>query len=144
MKSLITAVALLASSALAAKYAAGTNCHSNIECENNCLDRQYTIVNEDGGYIFACDPGVADSTQWYSAECWTTEEADRFSERSDEKATQAACEAVGGTFCTIHCVMSGKRVADEETRKSFRSACKTDAEPYIRVEKDEKAAKKYC
>lgn len=145
MKSLITTVALLASSTLAAQYAAGTNCHSNVECEKNCVDKQYTIVNEDGGYIFACDSGVADPTEWYNLRCETSIDMVRVS----LEATTAACEQAGGQVCSQVCVLSDKRSVDEDNRNKWTGSCGRDADGYqssakIFVMKDESDAKALC
>jgi hypothetical protein len=144
MKFLISAVALFASSTLAAKYEAGTICHSNVECEKNCLDKQYTIVNEDGGYVFVCDPGLADPVQWYSMSCRSAETG-----TVDKAAMEAVCKKVDGEPCGYSCILSGKRSADEENRTKWTGSCGKDSagfnmHPVIYVEKDERTAKILC
>jgi hypothetical protein len=141
--SLIAAAALLASSTLAAKYEAGTICHSNVECEQNCIGKQYTIVNEDGGYVFVCDPGVANPTGWYSLSC-TSGEGYYF-----EEATAAACKEVGGQSCKYSCALSGKRSEDEDNRKKWSGSCGKDPTghatyPKIYLLENEKSAKISC
>ena len=66
---LIITIALLSGLALADKYAAGAACHSSVECINNCLNSQWTLANQDGGYAFVCDPNLADGTQYFTATC---------------------------------------------------------------------------
>jgi hypothetical protein len=144
MKFLLPAMAIFASTALAAKYEAGTICHTNIECENNCLDKQYTIVNEDGGYVFVCDPGVADPLQWYNAICKSGQN-DRF----EKGTTEAMCKTNGGQFCKYTCVLSGKRSVDGDNRDKWYDACGLDQSGIptyleIHVEKDEESAKGFC
>jgi hypothetical protein len=144
MKFLIPAIAIFASTAFAAKYAAGTICHSNIECEQNCLNKQYTIVNDDGGYVFVCDPGVADPMQWYNLGCITIG-----SNKFNKGATEAACKTVGGESCAYSCILSGKRSVDQENRGKWTIGCgknsdgiPTQAELIVRS--SEKAARIYC
>jgi len=145
MKSLVAAAMIFASTALAAKYAAGTNCHSNIECEDNCVDRQFGIVTLDGGYIFACDPNVDDPTDWYTLECLSF----RNDDDTTEAVTQAACEELDGQFCQRYCVLSGKRSLDEENRAKWDQTCGPDSQgeathPMIQVKNGEEDAKKFC
>ena len=142
--SLIAAMALFASSTLAAKYEAGTICHSNVECEQNCIDKQYTIANVDGGYVFVCDPGVSNPTAWYTLSCTSRNEI-------LEGPTTTACEKIGGQMCEYECALSGKRSEDEDNRKKWSASCPPSEEssegltyPVIGVEKDEKSAKRYC
>jgi hypothetical protein len=144
MKFLISAMAIFASTALAAKYAAGTICHSNIECEKNCLDEQYTIVNDDGGYVFVCDSSVADPVQWYILRC-----ASYGTRIVDPDVTKAACKKVDGESCATTCILSGKRSIDEENRKKWIGDCGEDAEgaptlPELEVFYSEKDARTYC
>jgi hypothetical protein len=148
--STLTATAIFASSALAAKYPAGTNCHSNVECNNNCVNSEFTIINLDGGYIFACDANSPNPTQWYSLGCKTRYDPRGESDGdTDEEVTDAACEAVGGLNCYSRCVMSSKRSADEDLRKEWQDNCGKDkngyqTEPYIYVERSEATAKIGC
>jgi hypothetical protein len=144
MKLLITAVAIFASSTLAAKYAAGTICHSNIECERNCLDKQYTIVNEDGGYVFACDSNIADPVQWYNLDCRSFG-----SHQVEEGVLEAACKKAGGEFCTYTCVLSGKRSVDQDNRAKWARACGKESsgaptQTELAVRADEEDARLSC
>lgn len=117
IKSLIAAVTLLASTAFAAgKYEAGTICHSNIECEKNCIDKQYTVAEQDGGFVFACDPSVADPTQWYKFYCGDFEGV-------KVELTEAACKKFEGQMCANQCVLSGKRGKDEVNREKWKKEC---------------------
>jgi hypothetical protein len=148
MKSLIAAAAIFASTALAAKYAAGTNCHSNVECNKNCINGQFAIVNLEGGYIFACDPDVPDPTDWYHLTCQPAPDND-VGGGSAQAATEAACDQLGGQFCRRDCILSGKRSADQDNRAKWRQTCGDDLEGYptwpeIQFQDGEKGAKISC
>ena len=131
--SLVTAAAIFASTTLAVKYAAGTNCHSNLECEANCIDKQYTVASENGGFIFACDSSVADPLDWYTLMCGSGSDA----------ATTAACAKIGGVECSPSCVLTGKRSVDEDNRKKWAASCDRGYAEII-VCKDEKEAREWC
>jgi hypothetical protein len=144
MKSLVPTLAIFASSALAAKYAAGDLCHSNVECNKNCLDAQFTVAEQDGGYVFVCDPKVADATQWYGMRCIYTDFSRAFPIQTiDKDVTASACKTVGGQVCGPSCVLSGKRSVDGETRSKWKQACGNDSAD-IDVRPDEQAAKVLC
>jgi hypothetical protein len=143
-KSLITALALLASTAFAAKYESGTICHSNVECNDNCINGQWTVAEKDGGYVFVCDPGVTNPVQWYAQAC--VYERERF---PAESSTKKACDEVGGEICGSACMASGKRSEDGDLRGKWYNACPNledgkFIEPVIEVLGGEQEAKKYC
>jgi hypothetical protein len=143
-KSLITALALLASTAFAAKYEAGTICHSNVECNNNCINGQWTVAETDGGYVFVCDPSVANPVQWYALTCKYEREA-----YPAESGTKKACDEVGGEVCGGTCITSGKRSEDGDLRSKWFDACPRVEdgkliEPVTRVLAGEEQAKKWC
>lgn len=147
MKSLITAVALLASSALAANYAAGTICHSNVECNKNCLDAQFTVAEQDGGYVFVCDPSIGNPTQWYNLKCKEPGSVQN-GDKTVVEATADACDSIGGVICSVYyCVISGKRSSDGDLRKAFSDACQAADESTfseVKAMADEEAAKQFC
>jgi hypothetical protein len=145
MRFLITAAAIFASSALAAKYAAGDICHSNVECEENCIDKQYTVAEQNGGFVFVCDPGVGDPMQWYRLTCTSYDNSiDARYPVVNVDETRAACKTVGGTDCENSCLLSGKRSNDEELRSEWTKACGDISEAVVIVQADEEAAKEYC
>jgi hypothetical protein len=149
MRPVIAAAAIFASSTLAATYAAGDICYSNIECEKNCLNKQYTIADEDGGFVFVCDPGVADPVQWYRLGCLEHDSNALDLYKWDRAATKASCTALGGRDCGA-CVTSSKRSLDEEVRKDWAKRCTANGKgaemriPEIKLMADEKAATNYC
>jgi hypothetical protein len=148
MKSTIAATALaistvFTSTALAAKFEAGALCHSNRECEANCVDGQFTFAQQDGGSVFVCDSGVTDPVQWYQLACVYEE---RFPSKS---GTKEACDVVGGKICGSVCIASGKRSEDEEVHIKWANACPVvedgkSVEPEFYVLNGEAEANKYC
>ncbi|CAI7592886.1 unnamed protein product [Penicillium pancosmium] len=99
---LLASISLFAVAALAVTYPAGTNCHTNTECNNNCLDGSWTIMNVDGDYQLVCDPTKGDPTQYYRAQCYVRnigsyrgEDLDAALTRSGE-ASKATCDKSGG------------------------------------------------
>lgn len=147
MKSTIaaTAVAILTSTGFAAKFKAGTLCHSNRECEANCVNGQFTFALQDGGSVFVCDPAVNDPTQWYTMACAHSEQDGVFQQIvTDNDITSSACTDVGGQICNYSCVVGGKRSADEDLRAKWREGCGKKNNPEIFVESTEESAKVYC
>ncbi|KAJ5750603.1 hypothetical protein N7533_007631 [Penicillium manginii] len=67
-------ISLFAAATMAEQYAAGTNCHTNTECNANCMDGTWTIQ------------------QYYTANC--VPQNGRY-QPSDPKQIKA-CETVGG------------------------------------------------
>ncbi|KAM0698665.1 hypothetical protein Q7P36_002132 [Cladosporium allicinum] len=126
MRPVIAAAAIFASSTLAATYAAGDICYSNIECEKNCLNKQYTIADQ-----------TVDSSL-------SATRASRI-----RAATKASCTALGGRDCGAY-VTSSKRSLDEEVRKDWAKRCTANGKgaemriPEIKLMADEKAATNYC
>jgi hypothetical protein len=147
MKFLVATVAIFASSTLAAKYAAGDPCHTNVECEENCLDKRYTVAEQDGGFVFVCDPSAADPMQWYIAECTGLNVGGGLfpDYRLDQETTEANCKATsGGQTCNRRCLLKGKRTDDEDTRSAWAAGCGQGKKVVITVKPDEQAAKAYC
>jgi hypothetical protein len=147
-RTFIAAFAIFASSALAVKYAAGDICHSNVECEANCLDKQYTVADQDGGFVFVCDPSIADPKQWYNMACLERDILQHGGMIWHEELTKTACKSIGGQACS-YCVVSAKRSEDEDLRNKWTKACnvgqkRSDKVPQIKVMADEESAKKYC
>lgn len=127
IKFLGTILPLFAASALAANYAPGTNCHSNKECSKNCLDGQWTIVSDDGGYILACDPVKKDVKQYYSAACMTSATGGAspyFSNtvKSDD-GTAKACSDAGGKNCKYACYLTGPKSGEDDARSTWEQSC---------------------
>lgn len=116
-----TTIALFSTLALADKYAAGTACHSSVECNTNCLNSQWTLSNPTiGGYAFVCDPDLADGTLYYKATC------DLISltiQVNDREKTTSACTSLGGTSCQFGCVVSGSSRTPDVTAASWKQAC---------------------
>jgi len=123
MRFIIAGFAIFASSTLAAKYAAGDICHSNTECEKNCVDKQYTVAEQDGGFVFVCDPSVANPVQWYAMAC-TEIGSGRGPQpyKFNAEKTETACKSIGGQACGS-CVVSAERGEDENLRGKWLDNC---------------------
>jgi hypothetical protein len=146
MKSTIAATALaistvFTSTALAAKFEAGALCHSNRECEANCVDGQFTFAQQDGGSVFVCDSGVANPVQWYGLVCELREE-----DYPAATATKDACKKLRGQDCGGVCILSGKRGDDADNRAKWMKECarSEDGKPELQVLNGEQQAKEYC
>ncbi|CZT18039.1 uncharacterized protein RCC_03877 [Ramularia collo-cygni] len=133
-------IALFASSALAAKYAPGTACHSNVECNMKCLDAKWVILHEDGADILACDLNTPDPTQYYLTACRrhygrklpegvSPDQAIDGPIMVDGEMTSKACAAVGGRTCNKSCSISHKRSAENESRAAWEKACRAAGAP---------------
>jgi hypothetical protein len=122
MKSFITFV-LLFGSALAAKYPAGATCRTNTECDGNCINKQWTIANRDGAYVFACDPNVADSTVYFAGECRSSTTLSVLPTRYNTQKTASTCEKFGGQLCAAGCVITTTKSAVGDTSSSWTKAC---------------------
>lgn len=119
MKSILT-ISFLYSSTVTAFYAANAACHSNIECNNNCYKSQFTIGNQNGQYVFVCDPVTSDPPQSYLAQCNRVLGVVAI---PDTTITAAACKDLGGKFCQPDCVLSGKGSVEQQTRDAWGAAC---------------------
>jgi hypothetical protein len=123
MKLLGSVVALFAVASLAAKLPAGTNCHTNKECNNQCMGGSWTIMQVDGDYQLVCDPNGQDTTQYYAATCLAL--SDKIADFGpDEVTTKPACEKLGKQYCGDYCFFTGKRSGEEEVAASWKKACK--------------------
>jgi hypothetical protein len=122
MKLLGSIIPLFAVATLAQKYTAGTNCHTNTECDANCLDGRWTIMQNDGDYSLVCDPSAENPTQYYAANCVLRS---RPYQHEDTQQTKT-CDAVGGTICNRACLFSGERSGEQELEKKYSDACLTD------------------
>ena len=123
MKLLASVVSLFAVASLADKYPPGTNCHTNRECNNQCLDGTWTIMQVQGDYQLVCDPTAANPTQYYGAACVTDN-------RYDPEGGKRACDKTGGSFCDNKCYFSGKRTAQDDLSGSWIKACEAEASEY--------------
>jgi hypothetical protein len=117
---LLTLIFLFTVTSLAAKYPAGTNCHTNTECNDNCQDGTWTIMNVQGDYQLVCDPAKDDLTQYYSAYCHKPR-SQRF---DDIRGTKVVCNKVGGIYYDRHCFFTGKRSAQGDTSSTWTDACR--------------------
>ncbi|CAI7642642.1 unnamed protein product [Penicillium manginii] len=120
---LLSSISLFAVASLAAKYPAGTNCHSNLECNDNCLDGKWTITNVQGDYQLVCDPTKDDPTQYYAAFCYGKAKTDRdgettFAEGYNTEGTKAECSKVGGAYW--------KRSTQGDVSNSWAKACEAE------------------
>lgn len=108
------AILLHAASAFAV-LSPGTECGNNRRCDENCELSLWTIGSKNGGYVFVCDPSMADGPGYYSGNC--------DSGGANEKKV---CEAVGGEWCSssIKCLISASRSVDMETRDNWDAECK--------------------
>lgn len=103
----------------------------------------------DGGFVFVCDPGVADPVQWYRLGCLEHDSNAIDLYKWDRAATKASCTALGGRDCGAY-VTSSKRSLDEEVRKDWAKRCTANGKgaemriPEIKLMADEKAATNYC
>jgi len=120
MKLLLAVTALFASQTVALK--AGDICPSNWECTSNCPFGRWTLGYQNDGYVLECDSTVIDAQRFYVANCRV---AALGSTMLDKDATTNACTTVGGTFCRIGCLISGKESKEARTRSDFTGACKT-------------------
>ncbi|KAJ5741985.1 hypothetical protein N7533_011394 [Penicillium manginii] len=107
---LLASISFFVVASLAAKYPAGTNCHSNLECNDNCLDGKWTITNVQGDYQLVCDPTKDDPTQYYAAYC----ERKRTTHSSGEITTEKG-------FNT-----EGKRSTQGDISQSWVNACNAE------------------
>ncbi|CAI7664262.1 unnamed protein product [Penicillium manginii] len=83
-------ISLFAAATMAEQYAAGTNCHTNTECNANCMDGTWTIQQVGGDYNL-----------YYTANC--VPQNGRY-QPSDPKQIKA-CETVGGTISSRTCLV---------------------------------------
>jgi hypothetical protein len=129
---LLASISLFAVASLAAKYPAGTNCHSNLECNDNCLDGKWTITNVQGDYQLVCDPTKDDPTQYYVVYCHDKRTKDedgkpiKVEPGFNTEGTKVACGKVGGVYCDSECYLSGKRSTQGDISSSWVNACKTE------------------
>ena len=120
---LIIAIALLCKLALA-KYSPGSACNTNIECNENCIDSQWTLSEQSGTYAFVCDPSVADPAQYFKADCQKAAPIiGALLFEYDAETTRVACDKVGGRNCRRGCVITGSTSTADQARDSWGSAC---------------------
>lgn len=119
MKLIIT-IAFLTRLAFAQKYAAGDACHTNIECNNNCVNSQWTVANQDGEYAFVCDPDLADGTLWWVGSCDKTILA---AQVIDREKTASVCNDFCGALCRFGCAFSGSSRTPSDTIAAWEQGC---------------------
>ena len=120
---LIIAIAFLTRLAFAQKYAAGDACHTNIECNNNCVNSQWTVANQDGEYALVCDPALIDTPQYYTTGCYSQSISGLFASSYDPDDTRTACNKLAGQMCRLRCVLTGKKSTTDQVRNSWADAC---------------------
>lgn len=113
-------------STAAAVYKAGTPCYTNVECNQNCIDKKWTIQNIDSDYVLVCDPKGVDPVLYHYAQCRTV--ADPYGVTPDLESTRKTCAAVGGKFCNKDaiCSFNGKRSAETASRQKWNTSCKSN------------------
>jgi hypothetical protein len=117
-------IALLPPLTLAAKYPPGTACRTNTECNDNCIDKQWTIANRNDVYIFVCDPSLTDPTGYFVGQCRSHALGLPLSPLVyNVEKTASACSDVGGQFCDEGCVITGKESTATEARSTWLEAC---------------------
>lgn len=112
----LTALLVLAASVSADKYQPGQACHTNGECNKNCLDSSWTVILVDGAPALVCDPDKDDTTEYFIINC----EKDLDKGRT---ATTAVCNKVKGQLCAEGCVVSGLHSRQAELRNQIQKAC---------------------
>lgn len=117
----IIAIALVSGIAFADKYNAGSVCRSSVECNNNCLNSQWTIAKQNNDYELVCDPSLAGSTTYYTAQCKSLLFSDVLG--IDTPKTTSACSAVGGQMCRLACVITGSSFTPSITEAAWKKAC---------------------
>ena len=124
MKRLI-AVILLSVSVLAAKYPAGAVCRTNVECDANCINKQWTVADRDDSYVLVCDPNVADPAEYFVGQCRSRPEGfPILTPRSyDAGKTASACAKLGGQSCPKGRVISTTKSAYTDNYSSWQKAC---------------------
>lgn len=127
MELLLAATALFASH-VAALYAAGQICHSNLECNAKCIGGKWTLRRRDNDIVLECDRLAIDATQFYYAICQTIS-ADKRGYVANEyggPATAKACNSVGTLSCEAGCVISGKKSVEASTRTGWERMCRSE------------------
>lgn len=116
-----TAILVLTSSILvSAKYAPGTKCRSNTECNQNCFEGTWVNVPDDtnpGRDVFACDPEAVDPVEYYTGYC----SGGLLDDSTSYRAT--ACGKIGGTNCRNRCVLVGTWSTRDDTERTWEVEC---------------------
>lgn len=111
--------------AFADTYPEGTACHTNLECNMNCPNSEWTITARDNKSFFVCNTAITDPTQYYRGQCVRVQgTANTPLKLPDYLATARACNYFGGVSCDRACIFDGTESAEKETRKTWAAACK--------------------
>jgi hypothetical protein len=119
-----------ATSLTAAKYPAGTICHTNVECNQHCINSKWTVTRMQDDYNLVCDPNTKDPAEYFAARCQERDPLNHGystgstpgSERED--STKLACEAIDGKLCGGYsCRFDSKRSTEDDWRSKWEKAC---------------------
>lgn len=145
MKTLIATIAVL-NLVESAKYAPGTVCNTNLECNANCIDAEWNvkITLSDGGWALACTRKI-DAAQYHIGTCEVADDIS-FDTNFDGTKTNTACGTVAGSSsCKDGCLLSGKKSTSGDIERQWKKACQdvqADAASFTLLS-DKDVAKQY-